>query len=366
MARRILEVFKSLLIVVLILNILLLSLLALPNTVLQRLPLPEFLKEFSGISPHENVLSAETGTLSAVTKPYFVSVKHEDGRATVRLDSMALSLAHDKFSRFFSLALSTAMEERSISDWSFLERPGVLFAYSGNIPAQALSQWLGKTDGKVGGTCSHFALVCENGGVFLYTVMDSVISRYATSVHAGELMAQMAEYPADGTELAYDVKEGRAHPLTLMEGSLSIAEYTAVSPVTQSLADELAVLLDFNAYGAGTYTDPNGNRVYTEGQRSLTISPNGMTLNLPAEESRFSAAGDGDSDFVAAAAGLLEQLRQTAGVNAELYLCDFAQADGVTTLSFRYVLGGIPVYPACASLTYTGRNLITLSLIRRE
>lgn len=362
MARRILELLKSLLIFVLILNILLLSLVALPTSVLQRLSLPKFLREFVGLPTVPTTVLVEDDALGTVSIPYMVSVHQDGARANIRRDSTALSVAYDKFSRFFSMALSTAMEETSVSNWDFLRQEGVMLAYSGNLPAQVLSQWLGHTDGKVSGNYSHYALVCQGEDVLLYTVAGSSVKSYLTSVHSGELLAQMREYLPDGSQFAYDVGERRTAPLTLMEDSLSLPEYTAVSPLTDTLSNDLAVLLGFNAYGAGTYTDPNGNRVYTEGQRSLVVSTKGITLNLPEGNDSFSASGTQPSDFVSAAGKLLDALCSTAGTNAPLYLTDFSQENDVTTCTFCYSLGGVPVFPAAATAQFTKGSLTELSV----
>lgn len=367
MARRILELFKTILIIVLVLNILLLTLLALPASITKNFALPDALTKVLGLPTKDNLPTVDVQQLSAQTKPILISLQQEQGRATIRRDATALALAYERFSGFFATALTTAAEPESYRGWDFLSCPGVLFSYPGSIPAQALSQWLSQADGMVLDHAAQYLLCAEGETVYLYTVKGEQIHRYSTAVSFTELSAQLSQYSSDGSLLAAEMGESTLSPLTLWESAIYLPAYSAANPMTETLSDKIATHLDFNPYGVGTYKDPNGNTVYTESNRSLVISPaGGVTLSATEGNTRFLAAGSAPADLIRTAETLLAELYDMASPDAAtLYLCAYEEEESLIHCSFCQVVGGVPVYPACAEMTFRGQELISLSCTLR-
>ena len=357
MLRRIWEILKSILIPVLVLNLLLLTLMALPVNITRALPLPGFLAEFIGVGPTATFQPVSQDALTETTIPMTVSVRQGLGRATIRRDTTTLSLVYDRFSGLFATALSSATDPVALSvSADYLKQWGVLFSYAGQIPAQALSQWLSETDGQVDGVYSQYFLALADSQVFLYVSGRNGVTRYSTQVSQRELLARLEEYAPDGTHLAAEVSDAVCSPFTLWESSAILSNYTAVNPLTPELKETLAELLDFNPYGAGSYTDPaTGNITYTENDRSLTISKDGQVI-LSAQEgsyARFAPDGETPADYIAAARRLLMSFY--AGISSDTgswYLYDFQEENGVITCTFCAVLDSVPIFPAGVKVSF--------------
>jgi len=362
-ARRILEALKTVVIAVLLLNILFLSLLALPVSTVSRLSLPGFLAAALGV-PEQPDVRDETGDgNNAAAKPVLLSICQEAGRSSIRRDPEAMEIAYERFGPFLRTGLTTAAGGTAhTDDWSFLDAPGVLFFYDGSIPAQALCRWLEGQDCAVTDVCGGYALSCEADGVILYTIAGSQIRRYTTNVSHASLIALLGEYTPDGAEFAYKRQDSTAAPLTLWETVVSVPDCATENPVTAEFSRAMAAALDFNPYGSGTYTDPDGSTVYTESDRSLTVEPDGSVLLAVSGESyaRFHAASASAADLIDTAGALLDVVFGTAPGEAEVYLCDFWQEGEVTRLSYRYHFAGMPIYPTCAEITFLGSRFADL------
>lgn len=367
MARRIWEFIKNIVIVVLVLNILLLTLMALPASITRNFSLPPRLAEILGLPQKSDAPQVEEQQRSTETKPVFISVRQTEGRATIRRDATALALAYDRFGGFLATALTTAENPTVISGWDFLHAPGLMFSYPGKVPAQALSQWLSQSDGAVTDIAAQYLLCQEGSQVHLYTVTPTQVTRYATDISAAELLNQLGQYLPDGSDLASEVEGHRLFPLTLWEEQVVLPAYSAANPMTQELSNELAAVLDFNPYGVGTYTDPNGNTVYTETDRTLVVSPSGgVTLSTSESSARLASVGEAPSDYIRAAETLLKEFYAAANTeDATFYLCDYRLEGDLVHCSFCQVAGGVPVYPACAEATFRGQEMISFSCTLR-
>ncbi len=363
MSRRILEHLKTVVIAGLLVNILFLSLMALPVSTVSRLPLPGFLAAALGVPERPAAQDDAMVGHTAAAMPVLLSIHQEAGRSSIRRAPEAMENAYGRFGTFLRTGLATA--EGGVvytGDWSFLDSPGVLFFYDGRIPAQALCHWLDGRDCAVTDVCSGYLLSCEADGVILYTISGNEIRRYTTTVSHASLLALLGEYTPDGSDFAYKRHGSTAAPMTLWETSVTIPDCAAENPVTADFSRAIATALDFNPYGAGTYTDPDGSTVYTESDRSLTVDPDGSMLLAVSGESytRFHAASDSATDLIDTAGELLDVVFGSAMGDADLYLCDFWQEGEVTRLSYRYNLAGVPVYPTCAEVTFLGSRFADL------
>ncbi len=363
MRKKLWETVKTVLIVLLTATFLLLTLMAMPANIAEKLPLPQFLQTFLGIQQEVQFRPAEENASSTGAVPILISVRNGEGRASIRQDDTALALAYNRFADFFSVALSTAENPVQGTDPSaLLQKDGVLFSFAGQIPAEALSHWLGVKEGKVEGVFGQFALVCEENTVALYAAAGGRTVRCATRVNVEDFSARLREYFPDGTLFASEAGITHVSPLTLWLDEVSLANYTAVSPLTTELAEDLATELNFNPYGSGSYLDPtSGDRVYTEQDRNLTIRADGSLL-LTAKAGTladFAAQGDSPADIIAAAEALLFSLCDTAAVVRPM-ICGYEESGETITVSFCTVLGGVPVYPHCGKVVFQKRDVVEL------
>lgn len=363
MARRILEALKTVVIAVLLLNILFLALLVLPVSTVSRLSLPGFLAAALGVPERPAVQDETADGHIAAANPVLLSICQEAGRSSIRRDPEAMENAYGRFGPFLRTGLATAVDgEAYTDDWNFLDAPGVLFLYDGSIPAQALCRWLDGQDSAVADICSGYALSCEADGVILYTIAGRDVRRYTTNVSYASLTALLGEYTPDGAEFAYKRQDSTAGPLTLWETVVAIPDCVTENPFTADFSRAMAAALDFNPYGAGTYTDPDGSTVYTESDRSLTVEPDGSVLLAVSGENytRFHASSTSATDLIDTAGALLDVVFGTAPGEAAVYLCNFWQEGEISRLSYRYHIGGVPVYPTCAEVTFLGSHFADL------
>lgn len=362
---RLKETLKNILIVLLLLSSLCLLVLALPRSVVTRLPLPRQFSAVFGIhrqtEPPQQIPSS---TLAAAATPLSISVGSTGSRHTVCRDDAALTAAYDHLSPLLSKALTTATNGTVTEpDWTEVAaQTGIVFSYGGNIPAQALCRWL--TDGttNVDSAARDFLLLADGNKVTLL-LSGSNPMQYQTDVSAAALLAALETYTPDGSRLA--AEEGsHLHPLTLWEQTALLPACTAESPNMEGLADTLATALDFNPYGAGTYTDPQGNTIYSETDRTLTVSADG-TVSLSIHSSslpRFTASADTPAARIETVRTLLDTIAGGQTGDARLQLTDYTG----NVCRFTYVLGGIPVAPAAAEAAFDGIYLTELSVTLRN
>lgn len=358
------EILKNIVIVVLFLSSLLLVLMALPASIVFELPLPDALVSVLGVVPEEPAATAEKALFSAAS-PIQISVRHDGGRHTAKRDAAALSAAYDALAVYLGRALTTAQAPCAISPEDFsaaLEENGVLFTFAGDIPAEAVSRWLTGENGAVQKTAGDYLLIREKNKVSLLVLGESP-TKYETSVSAVSLFSVLETFTPDGSGFSAS-RDTTLHPLTLWEPDVSLPNYTAESPVTGDFATSLATALDFNPYGSGVYTDPEGNTIYSETDRTLTVSPGGgVTLNVTEPGlALYTAQEDSAAARIETARFLLDVITQNTLGEAQLQL---AAVEG-DTLCFTYLLNGVPVLPAACQVTFRERNLAELTITLRS
>ena len=362
MARRLWEACKSLLILLLLCSTFLLTLLALPTETVRALPLPGFVTRLLALPEGDIPLDATLQGSTAAATPMLISIRQETGRATVRRSSAQLDDAYEQFSVFFAQALATCRNPISYTDpWTFLDLPGVLFSYGAGIPADVLALWLGQPECPVTETFGEYLLTCEET-VALYAIDGDRVTRFVTEISRQELLEALSQYTPDGTEFAALRESADSAPLTLWESSVQLPDYTAEPLITGSTSQILAAALDFNPYGTGTYTDPQGNTLYTESSRRLSIYPDGQ-VELLAEEShytRFNALSQSAADLLDAAGRLLSVISAELDDDVRLHFSGIQRQGTQTVLTYRYVLDGTPVFPDAVQVTFEGTAFTAL------
>ena len=351
---RVKETLKNILIVVLLLSAVTLMLLALPTSIVRQLSLPEHLAAALGVDKEEPFTPTQTRFTTAAT-PVLISTHHDGGRHTATRDEAALTAAYDVLSPCLGQALTTAQNAETITQEDFLsalEGSSILFSFAGEIPADALSLWLTGDRGAVTRSSGDYLLVREKNAVNLLLLGESP-TKFETSVSTSALVSALETFTPDGSVFAA-VGTG-LHPLTLWEPDVTLPNYTAESPVTGDFSVRLATDLDFN---------PEGSTIYSETDRTLTVSPGGavtLTVTEPGL-SNYTAPEDSAAAKIETARALLDTIAQASLGDARLQLSS-VQGD---ELHFTYFLGGTPVLPAACTASFTGKNLTELTVSLRS
>lgn len=365
MWKKVKDLWKNAVIVLLLVNILVLTLMALPANLVAKLPLPAFLQGAATLPEEQNPFTDASEQHTAAAMPTLISLRHSAGQTAVRRSAAALEEAYNRFSPFLRQALASAAEaDRYNGGWDFLSFPGVLFSYDGTVPAQAICQWLEGGDGTVEGSWTQYFLSCGSSEVTLYTAAEDTVMHYTTDLNPQDLAELLSLYTPDGSEFAALRENTALAPMTLWETDVTLEGYTAASPVSTQYALELAAALDFNPYGSGIYTDDSGRTVCTEGDRVLTIDPDG-SISLQAyaaDYTRFTAHSEKPADLIDMAQNLLTQVCGDKTGLAQVLLSSMEEKDGQTVLTYRYFLDGTAVYPTCAEIRFRGNVLAELTM----
>lgn len=360
MAERILDRLKNALIVLLLLCIAVLSLMAMPPGVVQSLHLPPTVMRLLGVPAGAEVLPSRGTQTSAAAQPMRISVRNEAGRSTAQRSFAALDRLRDRLSPLLTEAMQTAVSPRNAEKTDFydaLSQEGVLFDYGAQLPVSAVRDWLGAENPALGGTARRFLLTEESGAVCLYLLGDACV-RWETELSSAELSEALADYAPDGSAFfAEDApRSDVSDPLTLREGAVTLPNAVAEFPEDESFAESVATILNFNPYGSGVYTDADGNRIFTENNRSCSVSSDGTVLFTDSEEAVAASAVSASANIESVRA-IAASIHALVPNDARLYLCAWEEDGDLTHCRFRYVLDGVPIAPDAVTATLRGSRL---------
>ena len=258
-----------------------------------------------------------------------------------------------------------------------LESPSIYFDFLSPLPLSVLADMAG-----TGGPDSPSArcLVVSGQGdpvsLFLWDGGDSYL-RCTTAVSLKNLEQVAGQYELGNAVFAMDLAESEPYARELDDCSLFLSE----TPELPSLAAEtpdyneslLLAGLGFNPNTKNRYSD-NGTEVISESGRSLRLRPDGNIIYQSGGDGTLSIkAADERPTLAEAAAGagtLLNSLLEPTAGDEALYLTGARQSGSLTTLTFGYQVGGVPVRFSdggnAAEVTLDGTAVSTLSLrIRR-
>lgn len=371
MTRRVVEWVKTLLIVLLTCSALVLAVMANADDLSSDLTTTRW---FSGL------FDRSTGDLTTGTAfyaqtaawPTTISLESDAGRTSLRYDTQQLLSAYERFGGLLGQALEMAGDAEPC-DMAAVEtaltQPSVYFAYPGAVPLSALAQWL-EAEYAGDGAASWFVLSIAEDAVTLYFGTDAQANVSRTYLQTERLARELENFRPDGTVFAFEQAELAAlDPLTVvdLQDSAAIYQTAAASAWDDSFVAETASQLGFNPYGDGYYTESDGTVVFSESGCTLRISPNG-TVALTNQErgsSRFSAAESSAAAQIEAVRALLDTLTDGRLGEAELFLTEYTEEEGTTTISFSYYINGIPIRltdGAAATATLDGTTLTALTV----
>lgn len=364
MKARVWEHCKNALIVLLLCCIIILTLMALPPTVVRSLRLPPEALRLLGVPAGAEPVPARNAQ-AAAAQPLLISVRTETGRSTAQRDFSRLDAMRDRLTPFLGEGLRTAGAAAKTERSEFYEtmsREGAYFDYGAAMPVSAVCAWLGAENAALTGSARHFLLTVHGGAVELYLLGDDCL-RCTTGVSARELLEALAAYTPDGSAFAAEEDPGVSFdPLMLRETAVTLPNAVAEIPAEDVFAESAATLLNFNPYGSGTYSDADGNRVFTENSRTLTVSPDGTVVFTDSAEAATGpvAAADTVSARIETVRSLAASIGALVPNDARLYLCGCEQTGGRTLCRFRYVLDGVPIVPDALTAVFTGSALTEL------
>ena len=375
MAHRIKELFKDVLILLLVAAIIVLSLLALPSRTLTETPwLAAALKpvaSFFGISRSELTALQPEQSDTAAALPLAVSVRNETGRCSFQYDFAALDAAYESLGGLLAQALDTAQAPQPSGRtalYSALSAESAAFRYPCMIDCGVLAAWLGVQTEAAGVRADFCILDAAGNTVRLYLCGDDVFV-CDTRLSAQSFRGVLAAYRPDGSFFAFESQDDafrRIDGCSLLSAETpALPKVSAQNPFDSRLTTALAAELGFNPYGDSTYFDDHGNAFFSETNVSLQIRSDGQLLLENSDNTRFDARSDAPADRIEAARVLLSQILSHLSTDARIYLTD-ASDDGV--YCFDYTLSGTPVLQpegSAVTVSFSGKHIRSLKILLR-
>lgn len=299
----------------------------------------------------------------------------DGGRYAAAWDDDAVTGAFSRFAALLGEALGSAGESAEVSEREWrgaLSCRGAVFDYGCLRRLDLLAMWLG-TDAESGAgelSARRFALVEANGAVELWlSDGGGLYRRCATAVGVQALDAALSAFTPNGAEFAYEGGYDDIEPYTLIMSSKSSARAaSAENPMSAYDAAQLFAALGMSGYAADPYTEPDGVRVYVDGDKTLRISPDGAVTY------RCNGGGSGASAYEAvnsASELVYLTLGETCG-EAQVVLTglDYDGEADEYTVRFDYILDRCTVeladYDCAATVVVTSGVITRATLLLRS
>lgn len=370
--KRILEAAKTVLIIVLFAGMLLLTAASLPADSIRNSPfLSAVLRPFGpalGLPQAELAYVEEAQPVMDAALPLMISVRNNAGRYTAMWDFRDLDGVFEEMGGLLGEALDTAGTLTEATHAQVLQAMSgfsVWFSYENSLPANMVAVWLDADPEQELPEASGFVLSVDGESVVLYLLKEDGYSRTDTKLSTERLMTLLENYRPDGTKVAFET-DSVLHPLTLLpaEGSV-VPEVQRYNPCTGRYLEEMATNFGFNPYGDSAYTDTAGNTYFSETNCSLRVTAEGyMTLRSTAAQ-RFRAQDAGDDALAEEARRLVELAVGDVMGDARLYMTGMERQGTMTTVTFDYVVSGIPVKTMRkhgAAVTFSGTSVTEMSM----
>ena len=371
--RRVIELLKDLLIILLTCSAILLA---------WQTPMVTHLRGW--VAPPVQSAVPESRQSGGAVVPYAICARNELGLYGVSYDDTLVGRTFERFSPLLGEALATAGEARRIT-WSafraLLEAPGVYCSLQGEPPLSAISALLGGESAPEG-NASALVLAWDGSRVLLGWRSGDLYYEAPTQVaYQGHLDDALSEFSPNSAAFAYALAE--TDPVYGVLDPWVLASMAAPRPLVYSaafpdLAGDSAALeqllgdLGFLSGVDAAYETPVGLAITENGDR-LQVSSAGAVTFRAGEESRFPVSTAGERPTAAEAAhsawDLLDRTVQTwEGAGAFVLTGVTASADG-WTVTFHSRLDGIPVLTGengwSARFVIEGRKISDFTLFLR-
>ena len=361
---RVIEVVKTVLIVLLFISAFFLSVEAL---LVPQQSIENTIKHWTNVllGNEDRGGTDTTSQLLAASLPSRIAIVNGSGRRGVQYDATAVSETYAQVGGLLAEALDTAgtpapMEEELWRE--ALQRPGCYFEFWDSVPLDALGAWM--NSGKVNETLTASArrLLLWEGetGETVLSYINAEDGLYYTC-RTGEILQDrlsdaLASFLPNGATFAFE--QGEAYdaidPYTMVLTTLPSLPLVNATAVIQEEAEILSFLktMGFNAHSMAHYTVEN-ETVYKQGSDTIRIENNGTVQYTSTTESRDWATfpvEHGDSiltriEAIEAARSLAAKAFESyLGEGAALYLsCVEQMEDGAYRICFGCSVGGVPV-----------------------
>ncbi len=258
-----------------------------------------------------------------------------------------------------------------------LESPSVYFDFLSPLPLSVLADMTGtKGPDSPSARCLAVSGQGDPVSLFLWDGDDGYL-RCTTAVSRKNLEQIAGQYELGNAVFAMDLAESVSYAKELDACSLFLIE----TPELPSLSGEspdydeslLLAGLGFNPNTKNRYTD-NDTEVISESRRSLRLRPDGsITYQSGGDKTvTIEAAGERPTlaEATAGTSALLNTLLASTVGDGSLYLTGIRQSGSLTSLTFGYQAGGVPIRfsdgHSAAEVTLDGSVVSALSLrIRR-
>lgn len=369
--RRVLEAFKTLL-------ILLLSLSALYLLTMTPLVQDSGLSDWFRKDP-----AAEPGslsvTLTAAARPSRMAMSDGENRYGIQYDQNAVDELFARLGPLLGEALVSSEEPEKISEiqWQwYLQGKGIYFDFAGEIPLSALCSWL-QAEQTCGLTAAarRILLVDGYGDGVLLCYQDSADGNFYVcrtallwSLHLEPEMSAMTD---NGARFSFEDPDwtGLLHPYTLITED-PVLQLCSVS-VPLASADSRADLLEALDYTGRNHASVSGGELYLDGNDRLHVMANGVVSYDAAQGGKYPVAAKGDTITVAEAIEAARKLAErTIGAqcgDAELYLVSAEELGQEYRIRFGYRLNGSTVWlydEGWAAEFYVSQGYITKFTLR--
>lgn len=357
--RKLLEFFKSILIVVLACNAVNLSGKILFPEGVYSLFQQEKIKENSVVQQQER---------SVVAWPVRIAISSFRGdemrRYGVQYDRESCEREFEPIAGLLRETLSgaAALAEVSRTEWeqALGLYSNIYFDLLGEVPLSVLTEWLAGSDSKLSGSARRLVLAAEGEHVKLY-YQDQKNGRYyvcsSEVVQAEQLLNLTDQILDNGVEFAFEVGayEILAGDTMLLPETPSPRIYTVENPLKvdgQSLeyrsSGALGQLLRALSFPDNSYIYPGTDQVIRSGTDTLRISPQGVVRYTAGEEvSRYPVLSQGafptQFEVAESCRSLAEGAVGSQAGAARLYLQKMEQVNTGWDLYFSYCLDGARV-----------------------
>lgn len=369
MKRKLIETGKNILIAVLLLLMILLLVASLPTAQIRQTPwLSKVLQPLAPVLglPEAELAYVETAVpVMDAAAPVTVSVNNDAGRYTAMWDDEEIDRTFENLGGVLAQALDTASDVQVAEQHQLtraLSGTSVCYSYLGSLPADLLAAWLDADPAEpIRMEVSSFALASEDGETALYLVGERIL-RAKTEVSAVTLESLLSDYVPDGSHFAYETQT-ELSALSVLPGSARLIRAVGRTvPLSTRLLQEIAADLGFNPYGDAGYTDADGDTYYTEIGGALHITAQGLLTLTSTSAHRFVASDVQPGTLAEEGRRLVELTAGDTLGDARVYLTGIETQDEKTVLKFAYVINGIAVDGAGASVTFTGNAVTELKL----
>lgn len=375
MKRNILELGKTILIVVLFCTLLLLTVAAMPKDMIRSTPwlstVLQPLAPILGLPEAELTYVEDAQPVLDAAQPLVISVRNSAGRYTAQWDFAALDSAYGLLGGLLGQALDTAgsfNEVRIDRLPQALSQPSISFDYGFPLSAQLLGSWLEATPEQTEAAGQMFILAIEDDQVNLYLSGDPCL-KAVTDIQPETMTALLEQFRPDGSRFAFE-SDSHLTALALLPGvEPSLQAVRSGSPCNARYIESLATALGFNPYDENRYIDSTGVTYFSESNCSLQVSAAGNIALASSSPDRFRVSDATLENLVEDARVLVQTIVGDILGDARIYLSGVTQADHQTTCTFDYVCNGIAVRcgntPA-AVIIYEGSTLTSLELIAAD